>query len=175
MELNYLSIPKLQRLHRWSLGMFVVNFNALAQTSDFRIERRQFFFLCWMQGSKLKYQTPHRQQTECPLTNRRSYRGSSKNLNSAPVPMISEHSAYSTPLPVGFSSRLWWFTCSLLLIAMLWHRQAIFELKEDKLSSHVECRIRSQGLRHQIASRLNARWQWISNFMMNVITHLSRD
>ena len=43
---------------------------------------------------------------------------------------------------------------------MLWHRQAIFESKRDKLSSSAEGRIRThQGLRHQIASRLNARWQ----------------
>ena len=51
-------------------------------------------------------------------------------------------------------------TCLLLLISMLWHRQAIFESKGDKVSSSAECRIRThQGLRHQIASRLNARWQ----------------
>ena len=51
-------------------------------------------------------------------------------------------------------------TYLLLLISMLWHRQAIFESKGDKLSSSVESRIRThQGLRHQIASRLNARWQ----------------
>ena len=43
---------------------------------------------------------------------------------------------------------------------MLWHRQAIFESKGDMLSSSAESRIRThQGLRHQIASRLNARWQ----------------
>ena len=43
---------------------------------------------------------------------------------------------------------------------MLWRRQAIFESKGDKLSSSAEGRIRShQGLRHQIASRLNAHWQ----------------
>ena len=43
---------------------------------------------------------------------------------------------------------------------MLWHRQAIFESKGDKLSSSAESRIRThQGLRHQIASRLNAHWQ----------------
>ena len=48
----------------------------------------------------------------------------------------------------------------LLLISMLWYRQAIFESKGDKLSSSAECMIRThQGLRHQIASRLNARWQ----------------
>ena len=52
------------------------------------------------------------------------------------------------------------FICLLLLISMLWHRQAIFESKGDKLSSSAESRIRThQDLRHQIASRLNARWQ----------------
>ena len=56
----------------------VVNFDALAQASDIRIERRQVVFLCWMQDSNPSgSQTPNRQQTECPLTNRLSYRGSS--------------------------------------------------------------------------------------------------
>ena len=77
-----------------------------------------------------------------------------------PVPMISEHSAHLTPQPFGIRTWLWRYTCLLLLISMLWHRQAIFESKGDKLSSSAECRIRThQGLRHQIASRLNARWQ----------------
>ena len=57
------------------------------------------------------------------------------------------------------------FPCTILyksylfLIVMIWHRQAIFESKGDKLSSSAECRIRTQGLRHQIASRLNAPWE----------------
>ena len=34
-------------------------------------------------------------------------------------------------------------TCLLLLILMLWHSQAIFESKGDKMFSPVECRIRS--------------------------------
>ena len=34
-----------------AIYIFVVNFDALAQASDFRIERRQVFFLCWMQDS----------------------------------------------------------------------------------------------------------------------------
>ena len=56
----------------------VVNFDALAQASDIRIERRQVVFLCWRQDSNPSgSQTPNRQQTECPLTNRLSYRGSS--------------------------------------------------------------------------------------------------
>ena len=138
----------------------VVNFDALAQASDIRIERRQVVFLCWMQDSNPRSQTPIRQQTECLLTNRLSYRGSSyKTWTRQPVPMINKHSAHSTSLPVGFRTWLWRYTCLLLLISMLWHRQAIFESKGDKLSSSAECRIRTQGLRHLFASRLNACWQ----------------
>ena len=47
----------------------------------------------------------------------------------------------------------------LLLISMLWHRQAIFESKGDKLSSSAESRIRTQGLRHLFANKLKACWQ----------------
>ena len=75
-----------------------------------------------------------------------------------PVPIISEHSAHLTPLSVDFRTWLWWYTY-LLLISMLWHRQAIFKSKGDKLCSSAECRIGTLGPRHQIASRLNARWQ----------------
>ena len=52
-----------------------------------------------------------------------------------------------------------WIPCLLLLISMPWHRQVLFESKGDKLSSSAECRIRTQGLRHLFASRLNACWQ----------------
>ena len=55
----------------------VVNFDALAQASDIRIERRQVVFLCWRQDSNPRSQIPIHQQTECLLTNRLSYRGSS--------------------------------------------------------------------------------------------------
>ena len=74
--------------------------------------------------------------------------------------MISKHSAHLTPLPFGIRTWLWRYTYLLLLISMLWHKQTIFESKGDKLSSSAECRIPThQGLRHQIASRLNTRWQ----------------
>ena len=82
-----------------------------------------------------------------------------KTWTRQPVPMISKHSAHPTPLPVGFGTWLWRYTCLLLLISMLWHRQAIFKSKGDKLSSSAECRIWTRGLRHQIASRLNVCWQ----------------
>ena len=87
--------------------------------------------------------------------------------------MISKHSAHSTSLPVGFRTWLWRYTYLLLyiytyihtyihtclLISMLWHRQAIFELKRDKLSSSAECRIRTQCLWNRISSILNVCWQ----------------
>ena len=73
--------------------------------------------------------------------------------------MISEHSAHWTPLSVDFHTWLWRYTYLLLLISMLRHRQAIFKSKGDKLCSSAECRIWTRGPRHQIASRLNARWQ----------------
>ena len=82
-----------------------------------------------------------------------------KTWTRQPIPMISKHSAHSTSLPVGFRTWLWRYTCLLLLIAMLWHRQAIFESKGDKLSSSAEGRIRTQGLRYLFTSRLNACWQ----------------
>ena len=83
-----------------------------------------------------------------------------KTWTRQPVPMISEHSTHPTPQPFGIRTWLWRYTCLLLLISMLWHRQAIFQSKGDKLSSSAECRIRThQDLSHQIASRLNARWQ----------------
>ena len=83
-----------------------------------------------------------------------------KNLNSTARPYDQRASAHLTPQPFGIRTWLWRHTCLLLLISMIWHRQAIFESKGDKLSSSAESRIRThQGLRHQIASRLNAHWQ----------------
>ena len=73
--------------------------------------------------------------------------------------MISEHSAHLAPLSVDFRTWLWRYTYLLLLISMLWHRQAIFKSNWDKLFSSAEGRIWTRGPRHRIASRLNARWQ----------------
>ena len=58
-----------------------------------------------------------------------------KTWTQQPVPMMSEHSAQLTLLPFGFCTWLWRYTCLLLLISMLWHRQAMFESKGDKLSN----------------------------------------
>ena len=82
-----------------------------------------------------------------------------KTWTRQPVPMISEHSAHLAPLSVDFRTWLWRYTYLLLIISMLWHRQAIFKSKGDKLCSSAEGRIWTRGPRHQIASKLNARWQ----------------
>ena len=66
-----------------------------------------------------------------------------KTWTQQPVPMMSEHSAHLISLLIGFRIWLWRYTCFLLLILMLWHRQAILESKGDKLSYSAECRIRT--------------------------------
>ena len=108
-----------------AIYMFVVvNFDALAQASDIRIERRQVVFICWKQDSNPSgSQTPNRQQTECPLTNRLSYPGSSLKLElhspslwSASIQPTRPHSRFD------IRTWLWRYTCLLLLISMLWHR-----------------------------------------------------
>ena len=117
----------------------VVNFVALAQASDFRIERRQVVFLCWRQDSNpegLRHIFASRLyacwQTDWAIEDQ------AKIWTRQPVPMISKHSAHLTPLPFGIRTWLWRYTYLLLLISMLWHRQAIFESKGDKLSSSAE-------------------------------------
>ena len=168
----------------------VVNFDALAQASDIQIERRQVVFLCRMQDLNPGSQTPNRQQnrkeTSCvPLQNAgfeprvpdtkspadwmladkptELSRIKLKTWTRQPVPMISEYSAHKNPLSVDFRTWLWRYTYLFLLISMLWHRQAIFKSKGDKLCSSAECRLWTRCPRHQIASRLNARWQtdWV--------------
>ena len=47
-----------------------------------------------------------------------------KTWTRQPVPMISKHSAHMTPLPIGIRTWLWRYTYLLLLISMLWRRQA---------------------------------------------------
>ena len=71
--------------------MFVVNYDALAQSCDFRIERKKVVFHCWMQDSNPGSLDPNHQQTVFPLTNRLSYRGSSlkRELNSPSILSIT--------------------------------------------------------------------------------------
>ena len=129
--------------------------DALAQASDIRIERRQLSCLPLLKAGfepKIYYRGPgedrtHDLQTEATPTYMFvvvNFDASKlKSWTQQPVPMMSEHSAHLTSLPFGFRTWLWRYTCLLLLISMLWHRQAIFESKGDKLSSFAESRIRT--------------------------------
>ena len=71
-----------------------------------------------------------------------------KTWTRQPVPMISKHSAHLTPLSVDFRTWLWRYTYLLLLVSMLCSSSRI---AGDNWNA--------RGPRHQIASRLNARWQ----------------
>ena len=153
--------PTVSWLSHLALAIYifvVVNFDALAQASDIQIERRQVVFLCWARFE------PGAPDTKSPadwmLADKPTElsRIKLKTWTQQPVPMISESSTHLTPLSVEFRTWPWRYTY-LLLISMLWHRQAIFKSKGDKLCSSAECRIWTRGPKHQIASRLNARWQ----------------
>ena len=155
--------PTVSWLSHLALAIYifvVVNFDALSQASDIQIERRQVVFLCWMQDLNPGPQTPNL-PADWMLTDKPTElsRIKLKTWTRQLVPMISEHSAHLAPLSVDFRTWLWRYTYLLLLISMLWHRQAIFKSKGDKLCSSAECRIWTRGPRNQIASRLNAHWQ----------------
>ena len=135
----------------------VVNSDALAQASDIRIERRQVVFLCWMQDSNPRSQTPIRRQTDWAIEDQ------AKNLNSTARPY--DQQAFSPlDLTASWLSHLalaiyifavvnfdalaqasdirihtyihtYMHACLLLLISMLWHRQAIFETKHYDVKS----------------------------------------
>ena len=135
----------------------VVNFYVLAQASDIRIERSCLPLLNAGFEPKVSDTNSPAEWMHADKPTELS-RIKLKTWTRQPVPMINRRSVHSTSLPAGFRTWLWWYKCLLLLIAMLWHRQAIFESKGDKLSSSTECRIRTQGLRHIFASRLNAYW-----------------
>ena len=77
----------------------VVNFDTLAQASNFQIERRQVVFLSWMQDSNQGSLEPNHQQTECPLKNPLSYQGSNWNSNSTASPY--DQWAFSPLDPTG--------------------------------------------------------------------------
>ena len=117
-----------------ALYMFVVvNFDALAQTSDIRIERRQVVSSteCRILTQGLRHLFASRLYA-CWQTYW-AIKDQDKTWTRQPVPMISKHSARSTSPPVGFRTWLWRYTCLLLLISMLWHRQAISKSKRNKL------------------------------------------
>ena len=97
----------------------------------FSNQRERVVFLSWIRDSnpeglwdRIYSRLNARWQTDWTIEDQ------AKNLKSTAVPMISEHSAHLTQLPFGIHTWLWRYTCLLLLISMIWHRQAIFERKQ---------------------------------------------
>ena len=123
--------------------MYVVDFDAPAQASDFRIKMGQVVFLWWLQDSNLKVSKhPFASRLNAHSQTDWAIEDKAKTWTQQLVTMMSEHSAHLTSLPFGFRTWPWRYTL-LFLISMLWHRQAIFEYKGDKLSSSAECRTRT--------------------------------
>ena len=112
-----------------------INFDALAQESGFRIEKRQIAFLWWMQVSKLG---SFRHQLASRLTHPTPTHPPTLHKPTA-LSRIKQRLKLSPPNFIHAHIH----TCFLLLILMLWHRQTIFESKGDKLSSSAKCRVRS--------------------------------
>ena len=80
----------------------VVNFDALAQVSDFLIERKQIVFLCWMQDSNQGLWDLIFNRLNAPWETDWTIEDQATIWTQQPALMISEHSAHSTPLLVGF-------------------------------------------------------------------------
>ena len=81
--------------------MFVVNFDALTQASNFRIERRQVVFLCWMQDSKLgslRHQFASRLNAHSHGWDNNDTKLSS-NLNQDEKSLSDLHTIYMTAIP----------------------------------------------------------------------------
>ena len=126
--------------------MFVANFDALAQASEFRNERRNVVFLCWMQDSNqgLWNQTSSRLnaswKTDWAIEDQ-----AEKNLNS--IVRLYDRRVFSPLDPTaGWLSHL----ARAIYMFVVFNFDALahasdFKSKEDKLSSSAEFRIQTRA------------------------------
>ena len=104
----------------WRYTYFLLLISMLRHgQSIFQIERGQVVFLCWIQDlnqvllNRISSRLNARWQTDWAIEDQ------AKTWTQQPVPMISEHSAHSTPLPFGFRAWLWpWISCSIRVDAI---------------------------------------------------------
>ena len=138
----------------------VVNFDALAQVSDIRIQRRQGVFLCWMQDPKpeglwnrISSRLNARWQTDWVIEDQ------AKNLNS--TARSYDQRAFSPLDPTaGWHSHLALATYKSVVVNFDALAQASdFRIERRQVVFLCWMQDSNQGLRHQIASRLNVRWQ----------------
>ena len=139
----------------------VVNFDALAQASDFRIERRQVVFLCWMQDSNPEglWDPISSRLNACWQTDW-AIEDQAKNLNSTARPY--DQQAFSPPEPTAIwhsHMALEIYICvvvnfdGLARASDFWveRRQVVFLCWMQDSNP--------EGLWNTISSRLNACWQ----------------
>ena len=139
----------------------VVNFDALAQASDIRIERRQVFFLCWRQDSNpegLRHLFASRLNT-CWQTDW-AIEDQAKNLNSTARPY--DQQAFSPPDPTA----IWHSHLALAIyIFVVVNFDALAQASDIRIERRQVVFLcwrqdsNPEGLRHLFASRLNACWQ----------------
>ena len=88
-------------VHHIYMFFVVVDFDALAQASDFQIKIRRFVFVCWMQDlnqglwNRISIRLNARWQTYWAIEDQ----AENSTAPQQHVPMTSEHSNHSTPLP----------------------------------------------------------------------------
>ena len=151
--------------------IFVVNFDALAQASAFRIERRQVVFLCWMQDSKLgslRHQFASRLNAHSQID--WAIEDQAKNLHSTARPY--DEWAFS---PLVFTAN--WLSHLALAINMfvVVNFNALAQASNFQIESwQVVFRCCMQhsklgSLRHQFASKLWMPWEtWTTGFSVTV-------
>ena len=148
----------------------VVNFDALAQASDFRMERRQVVLLCWMQDSKLgslRHQFASRlnahSQTDWAIEDQ------AENLHSIACPY--DEWAFS---PLDFNAD-WLSHLALVIYMFVVNFDAVAQASDfliEKRRVVFLCWMQDSklaSLRHQFASRLWMTWEtWTTGFSVTV-------
>ena len=155
----------------------VVNFDALAQASDFRIERRQIVFLCWMQDSNPEglWNLFSSRLNACWQTDW-AIEDQAKNLNSTARPY--DQQAFSPPDPIA----IWHSHLALAIyIFVVVNFDALVQasdFRNERRQVVVLCWMQDSnpgGLWSPFSSRLNACWQtdWaIEDQAKNIHTYI---
>ena len=139
----------------------VVNFDALAQASDFRIERRQVVFLCWMQDSNPEgLWNPISSRLNACWQTDWAIEDQAKNLNSTARPY--DQQAFSPPDPTA----IWHPHLALAIyIFVVVNFDALAQASDFRIERRQVvflCWMQNsnpEGPWNPISSRLNACWQ----------------
>ena len=135
----------------------VVNFDALAQASDFQIKRKQVVFFCWMQDlnqglwNRISSRLNARWQTHWAIEDQ------AKTLNSTARPYNQR--AFSPLDPISI-----WLSHLAIYVFVVVNFDALaqasdFQIERRQVVFLCWMQDSNQGLWNQISSRLNAHWQ----------------